>query len=91
MNDVRFEELPDRQGRGPGKHAAIAEQLRTRPGEWAVIATYAHSGTCGSMAQGIKRGLIRAYAPEGAFEAVSRTVDGEHRVYARYVGEGRDE
>jgi hypothetical protein len=36
----------------------------------------------------MKRRILSAYVPfaDGRYEAKSRTVDGEHRIYARYVG-----
>jgi hypothetical protein len=34
----------------------------------------------------IRSGVQAPYRPSGSFEAVARTVDGEHRVYARYTG-----
>ena len=43
-------------------------------------------GKASHTAMNIKRGLL-AGMPIGEFEAVSRTVDNEFRVYARYVGE----
>jgi hypothetical protein len=62
----------------------VATDLRARPGEWALIATGAqHTGTAGQ----INAGRIVAFAPAGTFEAQRQTVDGEIRVYARYVGE----
>jgi hypothetical protein len=42
-----------------------------------------------SSAQAIRSAKLAAYGPAGAFQAVARTVQGEHRVYARYVGEQR--
>ncbi|GAU66688.1 hypothetical protein SSP35_03_03360 [Streptomyces sp. NBRC 110611] len=63
-----------------------ARQLRERPGEWAVVRRTETSDQAGAAAQAIRDGRLRAYRPTGAFEATARTVVGEHRVYARYVG-----
>lgn len=88
---IRFEDLPEsKTGRRPGKsvHKEIADQLRQRPGAWAHIRTLTTAGAATSLAHHIKSAAYLAYAPQGSFEAASRVVDGERRVYARYVGEG---
>jgi len=64
----------------------VADELRQRPGQWAVVATRPSSGAAATIAGAIRKGS-RAGMPSGAFEARARTVDGECRVYARYVGE----
>ncbi|WP_413800117.1 hypothetical protein [Streptomyces iranensis] len=73
------------------KHHAIAAALKERPGEWAVVQRSVSAAGAGSTAQAIRTAKLAAYAPAGSFEAVSRTVkgengDGEHRIYARFVG-----
>jgi hypothetical protein len=82
---VNFEPLPDTAGRR-NKHEAIAAELRARPGAWAHILTVAAQGTATSMAYMVRVARFKAYGPAGTFEARSRTIDGEFRVYARYVG-----
>ena len=88
MSEIRFEELPALR-RGPAtagtKWARIAEQLRSRPGDWAHVLTANSVQGSGSMAYYLRRGGPKAW-PRGAFEAVARKVDGEYRVYARYIG-----
>lgn len=64
----------------------IAETLRRRPGKWAHIHTDPKPEYAASMAGRVRTGVIAAMRPPGTFDAVSRTVDGEFRVYARYVG-----
>lgn len=90
--DIIFEDLPEtRQGGGhhrPSKHHKIAEQLRERPKEWARVHISASRSGADSTAHQIRVAILRAYSPPSAFEAKARTVDGQHRVYARYVGEG---
>lgn len=86
---VTFEPLPHAQSGKGGrstKHTAIAAELKARPGEWARIETSTSPNAASSMANHISGARLKAYAPAGSFEAVSRTVDGEYRVYARYVG-----
>lgn len=61
--------------------AAVAYLLRARPGKWACI----EKGSAFWLAPRIKRG-VGAWRPEGAFEAVTRMVDGRIYTWARYVG-----
>lgn len=71
-----------------GAHLGVAAALRLRPGEWARVGAYMSPETSASVAYAIKSAVTRAYLPAGSFEAVARTVEGENRVYARYVGGG---
>lgn len=76
----------------PTADTGAATALRARPGEWAVItvrttAARTTAARAAVYAYGVSRGMRHAYRPAGAFEAKARTVDGEHRVYARYVGD----
>lgn len=64
----------------------FAAALRERPAEWALFGRYATAGTARQGAYEIRRGMREAFRPAGAFEAESRTLCGEHRVYVRYVG-----
>lgn len=77
--------------RAKGTHLMYAEIMRERPGEWAVIHTAPNANAAASYARHIRLGVMAAYAPARSFEACARTVDGEHLVYARYVGEGVEE
>ncbi|AZM51796.1 hypothetical protein DMA15_03690 [Streptomyces sp. WAC 01529] len=87
---MRFED-PPRQRQGTGvDHRVIAEGLKARPGEWAVIAEHARIGTASTAAYRIKRGITAVYQPAGAFEALARTANGKALLYARFVGERRD-
>lgn len=63
-------------------HDGIAAELRSRPGEWALLPAAATG-----MAGQIRRGDIRAYRPAGTFEAVRRDSADGIRVWARYVGD----
>lgn len=78
---------PPPAGRGSGRrHAPIAEELKNRPGEWRRLDGYLSSRSSGSMAHTIRKGLLPAYEPAGAFEAVSRFAGSDYFVYVRYVG-----
>lgn len=91
MPEIRFEELPpaplnsrtDRQN----FHARAADALRSRPKEWALVKTAGTAQAASAAAHQIKSGRLKAYNPPGTFEATARKVDGEYRVYVRYVGE----
>jgi len=94
VSEIRFEPLPERASKKgnnqSGDSARIADALRGRPGEWAVIKVYEskqHSSARGYSAR-VVGGKTKAYEPAGHFEAATRLIDGEIRVYARYVGTG---
>ena len=89
MSDIVWEDPPAKtRGRHmTGKHARIAAELRSHPGEWAKVAT----GEV-QIAAYIKYARTSTYMPSGSFEAVARNVrqvDGKRvaDIYARYVGE----
>lgn len=84
---VRFEEPPQQthRDRRSQPHIEAANALRERSGEWGIILTTDTFMAASSLASSIRHGRLAAYS-DGAFEAVARTVDGEHRVYARHAG-----
>lgn len=91
MSNFRFEEPPpslNQRARQTSVHMEAAKALRRQPNRWARIKTTATAQAARNAAHQIRNGRITAYNPPGHFEAVSRTVDGEFRVYARYVGGG---
>lgn len=63
----------------------IAAKLRADPGEWYRAVECTSSANASSTARCIR---VSYYRPlrDGRYEAVARTVDGEHLVYARYLG-----
>jgi hypothetical protein len=76
-----------RKGRPPSeKWATIADNLKTRPGEWAIVAKDV-SPTTAAL---IRDGRLKAFQ-NGTWEAVSRGTEGNRakEIYARYVGPGR--
>jgi hypothetical protein len=82
---IAWVEPPPKQRRRSPRHVdhdLIANQLRERPGVWALIPA---AGT--GLAGQIGRGDIRAYRPARSFEAVRRDDHGAIRVYARYLGQ----
>lgn len=88
MTDIKWQDPPrNAAGRpgAPGKWASIADALRERPGEWALVAENAPAST----AANIRRGTYVGLGPAGSFEAVSRNTKRDRRadIYARFVGE----
>lgn len=88
MSELIWEEPPARTSWSVRRdHVAIAAQLKSHPGQWAIIEA-GERNNINNVAMRIKGGVLPAYRPAGAFEAVTRTKDGEVCVYARYVGGG---
>lgn len=81
---IRWEEPPPRRHGQVHDWAAIGEKLRSKPNEWAVVAVCLNQATAGSTARYVREGKYQKLGP--GFDAVARTVNGEARVYARYVG-----
>jgi hypothetical protein len=91
MTEIRFEEPPRPYLKDRANHREAAAKLRERPTEWAIVSVCASSGSASSLARAIRIGQSHAWQPRGEFEAVARKVEGEHRVYARYVPSGDDD
>lgn len=89
---VRWEEPPPPKStppRGSRQHTdrdAVAARLRTQPGEWAVI--YEGATRWPGISTQIRGGYQSCFEPAGAFDTRERLVDGVHRIYAIYLGEG---
>ena len=64
----------------------IAEALRSKPGCWALVSTHASAAAAAASASRIRTGKRKAFVPAFAFDAAPRLVDGQARVYVRYVG-----
>lgn len=71
---------------GTGINYDIAAKLRTRPGVWAHVRTFNSGQNAANYALLVRTGRVVAFTPSGTFEAVSRKVGDEQRVYARFVG-----
>lgn len=90
---LRWEEPPPkRKGVGrpidtyTSRYTGIAEELRGRPAEWALIEEAPGGGR--GLATKIRLGAILCFSPAGDFESVVRRVNGVSRTYARYLGHG---
>lgn len=90
MPDLNWGEPPPRYGRTYHRHMLIAKRLRERKGEWAWLVFNSARGAA-NAARVAEMGLSPAYEPAGDFEAMTRTVDGEFRMYVRFLGDGPDD
>ena len=89
MTELKWEDPPaSLQARNRRDWNSIADGLRTRPHQWAVVA----ENVSASTGTHIRHGRLTAFEPAGAFEARvsgARSEDGRaSKVYARYVGTG---
>lgn len=88
------DEPPPRKRSTSGKWAPVAEQLKANPGKWAKVQTGSTSG--GSFASMVRHAKTAAFAPAGAFEAVTRSAGKDDRgrdladLYVRFVGEKQE-
>jgi hypothetical protein len=77
---------PDPRGTKPSRHwQEVADELMSRPGEWALVGTINNA----AMVTQINKGQTRAFEPAGAFEATSRANGEKRDLYVRYVGDPR--
>lgn len=82
---------PLKKGHSPhgraSEHEAIAEQLKQRPGEWALC----YTDEFYSLAYKIKNGSIPQFRPAWTFEATCQGAGSKghktQEIYVRYVGE----
>jgi predicted alpha/beta superfamily hydrolase len=78
---------PSSGGRKADRHwAEIAEELRGRPGEWALVS----DDISHQAAHNIRAGRLASFRPAGSFEATMRDIHqptGRGRMYVRFVGE----
>lgn len=89
MTELTFEEPPP-PARAPRGFDEVAAQLKERKGEWAIVAVFDKRTNAGSLVRRITHGMSKCWREAGDFEATARTIArGEHRVYARYMGDER--
>lgn len=90
---IRWERPPpitrNPSGFGPAVRdwESIVADLRSKPGEWGLVALCNNRGTASQVANALRTCEYAALWRNGPFEATARHVDGEARVYARYVGD----
>lgn len=68
-------------------HSVAAATLKSNPGVWGKVRSYKAHSTAATVAYQIRTGYLASYRPKGSYQAVSRTLEGTHWVFARYVGE----
>lgn len=86
MSVIRWEEPPTPKS-GRNRYADTANVLRSRPGEWALIAHGLGRSGASALAVRIRAGS-GPWAPRGAFDArTSESAGNGVSVYVRYVGE----
>lgn len=68
----------------------VIRRLKEHPGEWAVIREPETAVAAYALAHQIRTGRSVNFRPAGSFEARGCNIDGNPRVYARYVGEGSE-
>jgi hypothetical protein len=86
---VEWTDPPPRVTRQMMEWQQIADELRSRPGTWALIAR----GKSPETSTRIKNGALAPFRPAGSFEARTGARNGEKNrvdIYARYVGDGRE-
>jgi hypothetical protein len=85
MTNIIFETPAERPNPDRTDWEAVTEELKARPGEWAVVKT----NTSAATATQIKQGQLRAFRPKQEWEACTRNVDPSGRaekIYARWIG-----
>jgi hypothetical protein len=81
--DIVFEDPPPLSVGTGVRVFDVLEPLRSQPGKWARIYGPVKPQTAASYSNRIKSGQYAGIV-SGEFEAVSRTIDGEGFVWARY-------
>ena len=83
MSEIKWVEAPPTSQRAArGYWPQVLDELKARPGKWAMLREYKNSATAGGAAAYLRRTVT-----EGRWEFVSR---GAH-VFGRYLGKGPGE
>jgi len=88
VTEIRWENPPSTRGGRYTDWNALLLPLMEQPNRWAIIATRPTSMSAQSAAGGLR--AKRSKMPPGRWEFAARQVDGEHRIYARYLGPHED-
>ncbi|MFD9047633.1 hypothetical protein [Streptomyces zaomyceticus] len=89
MTTLRFEKPAPLVPFDVEERSEIAEALKLTPGRWILLGQREASASARQDAYLVRNGKS-SWAMFGAgFEAESRTLFGEHRIYVRYTGGGR--
>ena len=83
MEDALTEETPPRKWGGTFDYDAIAERLRSKPGQWFVV----KEGVSLDRRANLRMMMASALSRRGdGFEVTSRSAEG--KIYARWVRDG---
>jgi hypothetical protein len=89
MTDIRWEDPPDpARPRWAGRWVEKLQPLMEHPKRWAVVDTRDGSENARTCVNNLRSGRIKT--PPGQWEFLFRTVEGEFRVYGRYLGPDQD-
>jgi hypothetical protein len=85
---VQWEDPPNQSTHTHRRAVKMAETIASRPGEWALVATYpltesGHS-SAKSRAYNIRHGRLSAYNLVGKFDATCRRTPDGWKVYVKY-------
>ncbi|HEV2370748.1 MAG TPA: hypothetical protein VGS19_01150 [Streptosporangiaceae bacterium] len=69
----------------PDRFKAEANQLRARPGNWAVLTSVETGSQAYRLKKSISEGKLAAFAPAGSFEVRSAKNGDGIKVYCRFV------
>lgn len=88
---ISWEEPPRLKTRTAVKATQLADEIASRPGEWACIATYDHDRTAAarSRAYKINHGMVESFIRTGGkYHATCRRVPEGWKVYVRWIPKG---
>jgi len=85
MDEIRWEDPPPK-ATGSGSRVWVTKlaPLREHPKRWASVAIFPTSSQAANAAGALRGGHY--HRGPGRWEFAARTVEGEHHVYARYLG-----
>lgn len=91
MTEIQWEDPPGVAKTGARRPdpvlSAFAAALRSHPNRWARYPRpLSGKDSASTTARNIKRAFNETWQPADSFDATVRTVDGEVRLYVRYVG-----
>lgn len=87
--EIRWTDPPESAARttaNPDRYTAIITELRKNPDRWAIVADVKSGSRGYQLRKGIRAGKW-GFGPAGAFDAVTRTTDGQTRVLACFKAE----
>ena len=83
MSEIKWQEPPPPRSEPGSKWRKLLEEVMTRPGKWALIASGLTSNNAYLVAHRLRNG---AYGLGGQWEATTRVFEGTAHLYVRYLG-----